>query len=46
VIHISAIEKMVEFTNSRLKIGLKQPFDEELIVAREKVKAFKEWLEG
>lgn len=37
---------MVQFTNSRLKVELKQPFDEELIVAREKVKAFKEWLEG
>jgi len=46
LIQLSSIGKMVQFTNSRLKVELKQPFDEELIVAREKVKAFKEWLEG
>jgi len=46
LVHISAIEKVIQYTNSRLKIMLKQPFDEDLIVARERVKLFKDWLEG
>lgn len=46
LIQLSAIGKMVQYTNSRLKVELKCPFDEDLIVAREKVRAFKEWLEG
>ncbi len=46
LIQVSAISKIIQFTNSRLKIELKQTFEDELIVAREKVKTFKEWLEG
>ena len=46
IIRISSIESMVQYSNSRLKVELAIPFDEEIIVAREKVKAFKLWLEG
>lgn len=45
-VNIEAIENVLQYTNSRLKVMLKTAFDEDLIVAREKVKAFKEWLEG
>ncbi len=46
IVSINAIEKLVQFTNSRLRVVLNIEFDEDLIVAREKVKAFKNWLEG
>lgn len=46
ILAISAIEKVVRFTNSRQKVVLSSGFDEEIIVAREKVKDFKMWLEG
>lgn len=46
LVHISAIDKVIQYTNSRLRIDLQQPFDEDLIVARERVKMFKNWLEG
>lgn len=46
LVSISAIDKVVVYTNSRLKIILNQSFDEDLIVARERVKVFKVWLEG
>lgn len=46
LVSISAIEKIIQYTNSRLKIELKQSLNQDLIVAREKVKDFKEWLEG
>ncbi|MBD80901.1 MAG: DNA-binding response regulator [Crocinitomicaceae bacterium] len=46
VINLSSIQSVVQYSNSRLKIELHSPFDEEVIVARERVKEFKEWLEG
>lgn len=46
MVRINAIEKVMQYTNSRLKVVLQGKFDEDLIVAREKVKAFKAWLEG
>lgn len=46
IIGVACIEKLIQYSNSRLKVLLKTPFDEEIIVAREKVKNFKEWLEG
>lgn len=46
LVHISAIDKVIQYTNSRLRIELKQTFDDDLIVARERVKVFKDWLEG
>jgi DNA-binding LytR/AlgR family response regulator len=46
LIRIDALEKVVQHSNSRLKVFLVPPFDEDIIVAREKVSDFKAWLEG
>jgi DNA-binding LytR/AlgR family response regulator len=45
IIQLDAISDMISFTNSRLKVKLQHPTEEEIIVAREKVKDFKGWLE-
>ena len=44
-VNINAIKDMVSYTNSRLQIKLNNYNEQEIIVARERVKAFKEWLE-
>ncbi len=44
IVNISAIKDMISYTNSRLKIKLNTFSDSEIIVARERVKEFKEWL--
>ena len=44
-INIHAIKDMISYTNSRLQIKLKTYKDNDVIVARERVKQFKEWLE-
>lgn len=42
---LDAIQDTVSYSNSRLKITLKEPLgDEDILVSREKVEAFKEWL--
>jgi len=41
----SAIEDILNFTNSRLKLVLKGLSDGDIIVAREKVQEFKSWLD-
>ena len=46
IVRIDKIDSLLQFSNSRQKIVLTIPFDEEIIVAREKVKLFKRWLEG
>ncbi|WP_299224641.1 LytTR family DNA-binding domain-containing protein [uncultured Psychroserpens sp.] len=43
-ININAIDDMVSYTNSRLQIKLKTFKEQDIIVARERVKDFKEWL--
>lgn len=43
IIHINSITKISSYFNSRLKINLHPSFDE-VIVSRERVKNFKEWL--
>lgn len=43
-VHIDAIKDMVSYTNSRLQITLTHFNQEEIIVSREKVKAFKNWI--
>ncbi len=45
IIALEAIEDIISYSNSRLKISLKQPAEEDIIVSREKVKEFKGWLE-
>ena len=44
-VNINAIKDMVSYTNSRLKIILNRYNEQEIIVARERVKDFKNWLE-
>jgi DNA-binding LytR/AlgR family response regulator len=44
-ININAIKDMVSYTNSRLQIKLNSYNEQEVIVARERVKDFKGWLE-
>lgn len=44
-ININAIKDMVSYTNSRLQIKLNSYTENEIIVARERVKEFKKWLE-
>lgn len=40
-----AIQDMISYTNSRLKLVLKTSDDNDVIVARERVQEFKEWLD-
>lgn len=44
-VNINAIKDMLSYTNSRLQIKLNSYNDDAVIVARERVKDFKEWLE-
>ncbi|WP_191859045.1 LytR/AlgR family response regulator transcription factor [Hanstruepera ponticola] len=44
-VNINAIKDMVSYTNSRLQIKLNNYNDQEVIVARERVRDFKNWLE-
>jgi len=44
-VNINAIKDMVSYTNSRLQIKLNNYNEDEVIVARERVKDFKNWLE-
>lgn len=44
-VNIHAIKDMVSYTNSRLQIKLNSYKEQEVIVARERVKDFKSWLE-
>ena len=45
IVHINAIKDMVSYTNSRLQIKLNSYSEQDVIVARERVKDFKAWLE-
>lgn len=44
-VNINAIKDMVSYTNSRLQIKLNSYKEQEVVVARERVKDFKMWLE-
>jgi DNA-binding LytR/AlgR family response regulator len=45
IIAISALQDMIHHTNSRLKVKLKGSDDSDIIVARERVQDFKDWLD-
>ncbi|MDW5288208.1 LytTR family DNA-binding domain-containing protein [Formosa sp. PL04] len=45
IVNINTISDMVNYTNSRLEIKLNSYKDDQVIVARERVKTFKDWLE-
>lgn len=44
-VNINAIKDMIHYTNSRLQIKLNTFNEQEVIVARERVKEFKDWLQ-
>ena len=44
-VNVNAIKDMISYTNSRLQIKLNSYNEQEVIVARERVKDFKNWLE-
>ncbi len=44
-VNIDAIKDIVSYTNSRLQIKLHRFNEQEIIVARERVKEFKDWIE-
>ncbi|PKH51523.1 DNA-binding response regulator [Tenacibaculum sp. Bg11-29] len=45
IVHINAIKDIIAYTNSRLKIVLHSYTDTEIIVSRERVKEFKNWID-
>ena len=45
IISIDGITDIISYSNSRLKVILKKPTEEDIIVSREKVKDFKKWLD-
>lgn len=44
VVNINYIQEVISFSNSRLKVKLQSAESHEVIVARERVKGFKQWL--
>lgn len=44
-VNIKAIKDIISYTNSRLQIKLNKFSEQEIVVSRERVKEFKEWLE-
>lgn len=45
IVHINAIKDIISYTNSRLKLVLETYNDKEIIVSRERVKDFKNWID-
>jgi DNA-binding LytR/AlgR family response regulator len=45
IINPKSIQDMISYTNSRLKLVLKTSDDSDVIVARERVQEFKEWMD-
>lgn len=45
LVHPKSIQDIISYTNSRLRLVLKDSADADVIVAREKVQEFKEWLD-
>jgi DNA-binding LytR/AlgR family response regulator len=46
LVSLKSISDVISYSNSRLKLKVQNPIDDEFLVAREKVKDFKDWLEG
>ncbi len=46
IINIDAIKDVLVYSNSRLKISVDAKIEEEIIVSRDRVSAFKEWFGG
>jgi two-component system response regulator LytT len=46
IVGLSAIEEMMAYSTSRLKLKLQPPTDEEIIISKERTPEFKKWLVG
>jgi len=46
LVSLISITDVMTYSNSRFKLKVQHPIDDEFLVAREKVKEFKDWLEG
>jgi len=46
IVRISSVSTISSYFNNRVKLEVKPSSDQEFIVSREKVKAFKVWLGG
>jgi len=46
LVALESIHRIHPYLNSRLKLELKTPTDEEVVVSREKVKEFKSWIDS
>jgi DNA-binding LytR/AlgR family response regulator len=46
IVHIKSIQDIISYSNSRLKLKLSVPADDDILVSREKLDDFKSWLEG
>lgn len=46
IVHVKSIQDMISHTNARLKLVLKTSDDDDIIVARERVQEFKNWLDA
>ena len=44
IVNINSVVKIYSWFNSRLKVEINPPMDDDIIVSRERVKSFKEWL--
>lgn len=45
IVNIDAIQEIITYSNSRLKLNIKGSDDDNIIVSRRKISDFKEWLE-
>lgn len=45
IVNIESVKNIHTWFNSRLKVKINPPTDEDIIVSRERVKSFKEWLD-
>ncbi len=46
IVHIKAIQDIIHYSNSRLKLKLTIRCDEEVLVSRERLDGFRKWIEG
>jgi len=46
LVALKSISDVISYSNSRLKLKIQHQIDDDFLVAREKVKDFKDWLEG
>ena len=46
IVHVKSIQDMISYTNARLKLVLKTSDDPDVIVARERVQQFRDWLDA